>query len=145
MIAKLPKKRNLAYKRNISQRKNYHIKYYHSWGSIHSTSFLYIWVNVSFCYVSMNWWPLIYIWTRSFLSVLISQRRFVVGFSSKMTINQKYRFGTLGFPSWIARVFNALVDNIWAYGAYFIHFMYYFSISCHVLLTYLFINLSRYS
>lgn len=37
MIAKLPKrknyqKRNLAYKRNISQRKNYHIKYYHSWG-----------------------------------------------------------------------------------------------------------------
>lgn len=45
MIAINYQKRNLAYKRNISQRKNYHIKYYHSWGSIHSTSFLYIWTR----------------------------------------------------------------------------------------------------
>lgn len=41
-------KRNLAYKRNISQRKNYHIKYYHSWGSIRSTSFFYM-SGVVFC------------------------------------------------------------------------------------------------
>lgn len=30
-----------------------------------------------------------------------------------------------------------VIYTVWAYGARFIHFMYYFSISCHVLLTYL--------
>ena len=83
MIAINYQKETSHIKENISQRKNYHIKYYHSWG--------------------VNLFDLLFIMHESIL----------------------------------LETATLVIYIIWAYGAHFIHFMIDFSISCHVLLTYL--------